>query len=747
MPRTPRAPTPPSPPCPQKVDRATRLEDDPAAAVPTAPPTMRDVLGGLLNAIDAGAEEATRKLTRGALDEGSGGGQSYGMGRGGAVPTRGGERFASQWLHDSVFRKPQPRTPATRHQDELAERTAAAQAHSIREYEEPALSMWAEVPGSKVYNGLFPAYCLPSGATAYLYRARKTRVDEVHVSINLADGGGDDGGPDGDGVHAKARELVSRIGQLPFEPTPPVVPAAEPPPRPLEALLPELRDLSQLCCVLLPRHPPLPDAPPPPDEPPRARWRLEDSIFAPRPTEADSRDWFNGDSIAADVFEHDWARCAAKSMFAKFVDRADADSDASRHEMRRRYESQLRVFDYYASLGPGDPFAIQINAWGELTMWTHVADERSATCKQRDLDRVFVATNFEQDPGSDAGRANLDRALMRFEFLEALMRAAYAKFLESKPGRGGRSKSAGKSHPVSRSKADAAAHSSEAPPGKPRPKSSGRKAARGRGGDAGGDAGGDGEADTSRRDALGSALATLGPVDGFPDAWSRLMDVVLLPAVAPEALLDPDEFRRERLYNEDVDILLKERRPFLEAVFDHYRQLACSLDNPGRLDMVEWLEFMSESGLYHKYFTQREAKLAFIWARLRWRDESSSVAQWNRTRSLTFLDFLEALGRVADMVSPPPPEQLAKEGGFSSDTPTADYYARSAETSIYFPDRPSASLFVPKTRPLDDKLEQIFEVLKVNLMERFDARDMDTLLLRLSQGRGRYYQLGKSTMV
>eukprot|EP00955_Chlamydomonas_euryale_P006658 70853-Chlamydomonas_euryale.AAC.1 len=83
MPRTPRAPTPPSPPCPQKVDRATRLEDDPAAAVPTAPPTMRDVLGGLLNAIDAGAEEATRKLTRGALDEGSGGGQSYGMGRGG----------------------------------------------------------------------------------------------------------------------------------------------------------------------------------------------------------------------------------------------------------------------------------------------------------------------------------------------------------------------------------------------------------------------------------------------------------------------------------------------------------------------------------------------------------------------------------------------------------------------------------------------------------------------------------------
>eukprot|EP00955_Chlamydomonas_euryale_P006664 70853-Chlamydomonas_euryale.AAC.7 len=48
--------------------------------------------------------------------------------------------------------------------------------------------------------------------------------------------------------------------------------------------------------------------------------------------------------------------------------------------------------------------------------------------------------------------------------------------------------------------------------------------------------------------------------------------------------------------------------------------------------MVEWLEFMSESGLYHKYFTQREAKLAFIWARLRWRDESSSVAQWNRTR-------------------------------------------------------------------------------------------------------------------
>jgi hypothetical protein len=75
-------------------------------------------------------------------------------------------------------------------------------------------------------------------------------------------------------------------------------------------------------------------------------------------------------------------------------------------------------------------------------------------------------------------------------------------------------------------------------------------------------------------------------------------------------------------------------------------------------------------------------------------------------RSLSFLEFLEALGRISDFVCPPPPEDMAMVG-FTSETPSADYYKKGLETLKYLPDRPSAHVLAPKTRPLDQKIEQV----------------------------------------
>ena len=115
---------------------------------------------------------------------------------------------------------------------------------------------------------------------------------------------------------------------------------------------------------------------------------------------------------------------------------------------------------------------------------------------------------------------------------------------------------------------------------------------------------------------------------------------------------------------------------------------------------------MNESGLYHRFFTIREAKLAFIWSRMRCFDESGSVKIYLRSRGLTFIEFLEALGRVAEFVSPPPPEEMV-ESGCSSDTPSAEYYKRGLDQVYYLPDRASAQITAPKTRALDQKLEQV----------------------------------------
>lgn len=40
---------------------------------------------------------------------------------------------------------------------------------------------------------------------------------------------------------------------------------------------------------------------------------------------------------------------------------------------------------------------------------------------------MFVATNFEEDKGKTAAAANDDDALVRFEFMEVIVRIAFAK--------------------------------------------------------------------------------------------------------------------------------------------------------------------------------------------------------------------------------------------------------------------------------------------------------------------------------
>ena len=42
--------------------------------------------------------------------------------------------------------------------------------------------------------------------------------------------------------------------------------------------------------------------------------------------------------------------------------------------------------------------------------------------------------------------------------------------------------------------------------------------------------------------------------------------------------LDPNVFRKERLYTEEVDTLLRENEAVLQAIYKHYRGLATSTD-------------------------------------------------------------------------------------------------------------------------------------------------------------------------
>ena len=57
-----------------------------------------------------------------------------------------------------------------------------------------------------------------------------------------------------------------------------------------------------------------------------------------------------------------------------------------------------------------------------------IADGESQFIKRSDCDTIFIVCNFQPDKKSAEAQVNLENAMMRYEFLESLVRAALAKY-------------------------------------------------------------------------------------------------------------------------------------------------------------------------------------------------------------------------------------------------------------------------------------------------------------------------------
>jgi hypothetical protein len=99
----------------------------------------------------------------------------------------------------------------------------------------------------------------------------------------------------------------------------------------------------------------------------------------------------------------------------------------------------LRMFDYYCLLGSATTntndngaFAVSENSYHSMCNDLQLLDKKKTT--KAFLSNVFVQVNVEVDDGKQDKLAaaqnfvNEDRALMRFEFLEALVRIAVNKY-------------------------------------------------------------------------------------------------------------------------------------------------------------------------------------------------------------------------------------------------------------------------------------------------------------------------------
>ena len=172
---------------------------------------------------------------------------------------------------------------------------------------------------------------------------------------------------------------------------------------------------------------------------------LDDSIFAPRKRTSDSRAYMgNNPKVSRRAFEIDWSR-ANQERFRKLIASSDdggfEGSDTELKEVKevlgKHRDLIYMTYGYYCGLSEHHEGFVMGQV--EYLKWLHdagIPDEDSKACRSSDLDMIFVTTNFEEKgkPGSELAKLNAvndDRALMRFEFLQCLVRVAIAKYVRS----------------------------------------------------------------------------------------------------------------------------------------------------------------------------------------------------------------------------------------------------------------------------------------------------------------------------
>mmetsp|Transcript_28051 Transcript_28051/g.61386 ORF Transcript_28051/g.61386 Transcript_28051/m.61386 type:complete len:536 (-) Transcript_28051:266-1873(-) len=206
-------------------------------------------------------------------------------------------------------------------------------------------------------------------------------------------------------------------------------------------------------------------------------------------------------------------------------------------------------------------------------------------------------------------------------------------------------------------------------------------------------------------------------------ALQKLLDENLcrVTLLRPGTGINTDIFRRERLYYEEVDDILKENLPLLKALYNYYKGVFRGY----RMPPNGFVALMTEAKLVNDQFlTTREVLYCFVKSRMLVFDP------WEfkeKNESLGLVDFLEAIGRVADHVSLPS-EQEATALGYDS---IFELYSATLNGLVSIPRRHSSG-FEQKTRPLHEKIAGVLDVMKGMLCYKFNLNH-ETKLKRYLQ--------------
>jgi len=520
------------------------------------------------------------------------------------------------------------------------------------------LVMFEHFKGSKVYQGLFPEYSLPNGLTTHYYYTMGSLVEEVEVMVPAA--------PDMPNTLVKALQpgipLDIKLDTVtkpagPFDevialykPTPPL------PPLPLRHTL-DVVDSTSLAAEAFGdlKQTPLKLAALAVKVVKRTTqekreeikvevkepWSLPKSIFRERTKVCDSKGFFDSQKVEDAVFENDWANLTAKEKFTSAMAREAKNSDQKLTEeknlalikdmIKKKHKLLRKAFMFYAGMGSGDPFCLGLNSYTSFLEESNIPDRDSKQCKRSDCDTLYIVANFSTKDAPQS-EGNSDNALARFEFIEAMIRLAVAKY--------------------------------------------------------------------------GKGVAT----NEVSDAIQMILSQNVEPNLKLVANLDPNDFRKDRLYTEECDDLFRKHEKVLRALYSRYRQVPKSGGvRPKMLDIGGWEIMADDLNLISDEFTLLDMRICYLYSRMLFKDE---MKDYKKTIHLTFIDFLEALSRMADALSFPSMEDILTAGYESVMQWFLEFTGGPAPNGVKpIPKRASFGLETPKQRPLHLKVDALLTIM------------------------------------
>ncbi|KAK3233398.1 hypothetical protein CYMTET_56303 [Cymbomonas tetramitiformis] len=203
-------------------------------------------------------------------------------------------------------------------------------------------------------------------------------------------------------------------------------------------------------------------------------------------------------------------------------------------------------------------------------------------------------------------------------------------------------------------------------------------------------------------------MTTVSPVDPAASLAKLFEECIRLNAPS-NVMVDRDAFRKDRLYNGECDNVYIQHMKVLQALYSRYRIRSKDGERrPTLLNVEGFAKLFEDARLYDAYFTLQETRFCFMWSRMYTLKEDSSNQKFT---NLTYVDFLEALGRAADCLHLPTDEELRSNGYADAFTWKISIELGLEQNAPIIHRRTSSHMHNVKTRPLHEKLSTMFDIM------------------------------------